>query len=78
MFNAVIVAAMVRLAVHDLGVDGFLDRMSHPKYKTAIEAAYAQDGEEAAIQACLQNMLTTDYMPTNNSDLSKTGYPLKS
>lgn len=73
-FNAVIVAAMVRLAVHDLGVDGFLDRMSHLKYKTAIEAAYTQDGEEAAIQTCLQNMLTTDYMPTNNSDLSKTEY----
>jgi len=73
-FNTAMVAIMVRLAVHELGVEGFLKRMPHLKYKNAVLEAMQNEGEEAAIEICLENMLTGVYMPTNNSDLGKTGY----
>ena len=66
-FNSAMVSIMVRLAVDELGVEGFCREMPHLRYNDQILAAYAKDGTEAAIDACMQNMLTTVYMGTNNS-----------
>ncbi|MGZ9097535.1 MAG: nitrilase-related carbon-nitrogen hydrolase [Micavibrio sp.] len=66
-FNCVMVAAMVRLAVADLGVDGFCREMVHLHCNDDMREAAKTGGDEAAIQTCLQYMLTTIYMGTNNS-----------
>lgn len=66
-FNSVIVAAMVRLAIADLGVEGFCKDMRHLKYADKIMDAYKTGGDEAAIETCLEHMLTGVYMGTQNS-----------
>lgn len=66
-FNCVMVAAMIRLAVADLGVDGFCREMAHLRCTGDMREATKTGGDEAAIQACLQYMLTTIYMGTDNS-----------
>ena len=66
-FNAAIVGIMVRLAIADLGVEGFCREMKHLRYKDKILEAWRTKGEEAAIENCLSHMLTSVYMGTNNS-----------
>ena len=66
-FNTAMVSIMVRLAVADLGVEGFCREMRHLRYKDKILQAAQEKGEEAAIQVCLGHMLTSVYMGTNNS-----------
>lgn len=66
-FNCVVVYAMVNLAMRELGVDGFLNEMSHLKYADKILTANAAGGIEAAIKTCMDNILTTVYMPTQNN-----------
>ena len=66
-FNATLVGIMVRLAVHELGAEGFCREMPHLRYKDAIVQAAKNGGEEAATKACLANMLTCVYMGTKNS-----------
>lgn len=66
-FNSVIVAAMVHLAVKELGVEGFCNAMSHLPYKDRIREAARRGGEKAAIAECMTHMLTNVYMGTRNS-----------
>jgi NH3-dependent NAD+ synthetase len=66
-FNSVLLAAMVRIGVRELGVKGFCDELPHIKYRDAILAAEQTGGEEMAIKECLRHMLTTVYMGTSNS-----------
>ena len=66
-FNSTMVAIMVRMAINDLGVEGFCTEMKHLKYGDKILEAFRKGGQEAAIDTCLSNMLTTVYMGTNNS-----------
>lgn len=66
-FNSTMVAAMVRLAMTELGVEGFCQEMRHLKYRQDILDAGQTGGIDAAIETCMQHMLTTVYMGTNNS-----------
>lgn len=66
-FNSVLAAAMVRLAMAELGVDGFCKEMGHLPYRQAILDAEKTGGVEAAYQTCMQHMLTAVYMGTDNS-----------
>ncbi len=75
-FNCAMVRVMVELAMHDLGVEGFCEQMSHLPYVDKILAANKRGGKEAAIEACMDDMLTAVYMGTNNSSY-KTWYASK-
>ncbi len=66
-FNATLVAIMVRLALTELGVEGFCQEMAHLTYLDAIRQAEKVEGIEGAIRACLARLLTCVYMGTNNS-----------
>lgn len=66
-FNCTMVRVMVELAMHDLGVEGFCEQMSHLPYKDKILAAYQADGKDAAVAVCMDHILTAVYMGTNNS-----------
>ena len=66
-YNAAKVRFMVELAVNELGVEGFVESMSHLKYKDKILLAGKAGGREAAIEATMDNMLTAVYMGTDNS-----------
>lgn len=66
-FNAVMVMLMVRLAIAELGVEGFCREMKHLSYLEAVRAAATEGGDERAIQVCLSHMLTGVYMGTDNS-----------
>lgn len=66
-FNCAMVRVMVELTMNDLGVDGFCEEMAHLPYIDKIMAAYEEDGYEAAVEACMDDMLTAVYMGTNNS-----------
>lgn len=75
-FNCAMVRVMVELAVHDLGVDGFCEQMSHLPYTDKILSAYQTDGKDAAIDVCMEHILTGVYMGTNNSSF-ETWYAAK-
>lgn len=66
-YNCVMVRVMVELAMRDLGVEGFCKQMTHLPYKDDILSAYKDSGYEAAVEACMNEMLTAVYMGTNNS-----------
>lgn len=66
-FNSAMVRVMVELAMHDLGVIGFCEAMPQLPYNDKILAAYKKDGHKAAVEVCMDNMLTCVYMGTNNS-----------
>ena len=66
-FNSMLVRVMVELAMRELGVEGFLREMKHLKYADAIRSANQTGGMDAAIKACMNNMLTSVYMGTGNS-----------
>jgi NAD+ synthase (glutamine-hydrolysing) len=66
-YNAAKVRFMVELGMNELGVEGFVEAMGHLKYKKDILAANASGGKEAAIDACMDKMLTCVYMGTDNS-----------
>ncbi|TAL37830.1 MAG: hypothetical protein EPN97_04690 [Alphaproteobacteria bacterium] len=66
-YNASKVRLMAELAISELGVEGFLEAMSHLKYKAAVMEAYKKGGNEAAMTALMYNMLTCVYMGTDNS-----------
>ncbi len=75
-FNCAMVRVMVELAMNDLGVEGFCKEMSHLPYIDKIMDAYRNGGKEAAVKACMSDMLTTVYMGTNNSSF-ETWYAAK-
>jgi NAD+ synthase (glutamine-hydrolysing) len=66
-YNAAKVRLMVELAVSELGVKGFMDSMSHLKYKNEVLSAYAVGGTDKAVAVIMDNMLTCVYMGTSNS-----------
>lgn len=66
-YNAAKVRFMVELAVNERGVEGFIEAMSHLKYKNEILEAYKKGGKDAAVAATMDNMLTCVYMGTDNS-----------
>jgi len=66
-FNSVIVAAMVHLAVKDLGVEGFCKAMSHMPFTDKILDANRRGGEATAIREAIDHMLSDAYMGTDNS-----------
>jgi NH3-dependent NAD+ synthetase len=66
-YNAAKVRLMVELGCKELGVEGFLDSMSHLSYKSAALEVYRKDGKDAAVDAIMANMLTCVYMGTDNS-----------
>ena len=75
-FNCVLTRVMVELAIHDLGIDGFSEQMSHLPYIQDIQNAYRENGKDAAVKVCMDNMLTAAYMGTNNSS-ERTWYAAK-
>lgn len=66
-YNTAMVRVMVELAMNDLGVEGFCAEMSHLPYLDKIRAADNRGGAQAAVEACMDEMLTAVYMGTNNS-----------
>ncbi|MDE1153264.1 MAG: hypothetical protein PW788_12070 [Micavibrio sp.] len=66
-YNAAKVRLMVDLGIHELGVEGFMDSMSHLKYKKDVLAAYKTGGVDAARDVVMDNILTCVYMGTDNS-----------
>lgn len=66
-FNCAMVRVMVELAMNDLGVEGFCRQMPQLPYNDKILAAYKSGGKDAAVETCMENMLTAVYMGTNNS-----------
>lgn len=66
-FNSAMVRVMVELAMKELGVEGFLREMKHLTYADKIREANRTGGMDAAIKACMKDMLTSVYMGTNNS-----------
>ncbi|HTK85791.1 MAG TPA: hypothetical protein VL625_11980 [Patescibacteria group bacterium] len=66
-FNSAMVRVMVELAMKELGVEGFLREMKHLPYADKIREANRVGGMDAAIKACMKDMLTSVYMGTNNS-----------
>ncbi len=66
-FNCAMVRVMVELAMHDLGIDEFCEQMSHLPYIDEVRSTYDSQGQDAAIKACMDHMLTGVYMGTNNS-----------
>lgn len=66
-YNAGKVRLMVELAVGELGVEGFLEKMPHLKYKDAVLDAFKTGGKAAAIEKTMENMLTCVYMGTDSS-----------
>lgn len=75
-FNCAMVRVMVELALNDLGIDGFCEQMAHLPYLDKIRDAYDKGGQEAAAEACMEDMLTAVYMGTNNSSF-ETWYAAK-
>lgn len=75
-FNCAMVRVMVELAMNDLGVEGFCQEMSHLPYIDKILAANEAGGKDAAVEACMKDMLTAVYMGTNNSSF-ETWYAAK-
>lgn len=66
-YNAAKVRLMVELGCKELGVEGFLEAMSHLGYKKEALEAYRKEGKEAAIDTIMSHMLTCVYMGTDNS-----------
>lgn len=66
-YNAAKVRLMVDLGVAELGVEGFMEQMSHLKYKDAVLEAFKTGGKDAAVGTLMDNMLTCVYMGTDNS-----------
>jgi NAD+ synthase (glutamine-hydrolysing) len=66
-YNSVLVYLMVRLAIRELGVEGFCREAAHVAYVDAIRAAGRAGGEEAAVRATMKGMLTCIYMGTENN-----------
>ena len=66
-YNTAMVRVMVELAMADLGVEGFCQQMAHLPYLDKIRTADKKGGREAAVEACMAEMLTAVYMGTNNS-----------
>lgn len=66
-YNAAKLRIMIDLACDELGVEGFLESMSHLKCKDKILEAYKQGGRDAAVKTAMSNMLTCVYMGTDNS-----------
>lgn len=76
-FNTVMIRVMVELAMHDLGVEGFCEQMSHLPYTDKILEANANGGKDAAVKTCMDEMLVAVYMGTDNSS-HETWYAAKS
>lgn len=66
-FNSVVVAVMIRLAMTELGPDGFCEEMRHLPFIGAVRKTWDEGGLEAAAQECLKHFLTTIFMGTANS-----------
>lgn len=66
-YNAGKVRLMVELAVEELGVEGFIEKMPHLKYKDAVLDAFKAGGKSAAIDKTMEHMLTCVYMGTDSS-----------
>lgn len=66
-YNALKVRLMIELGVQELGVDGFLRAMGHLSCKDEARKAHAQGGNDAAVRALTNAMLTCVYMGTDNS-----------
>lgn len=66
-FNTTLVMLSMRLAVNELGMDGFAKEMAHLPYIDAMRRAHTERGVDAAMDVCMQNMLTAVYMGTDNS-----------
>ncbi len=66
-FNSALVPIMVRLAVREMGVEGFLNEMPFLEYADKVRQAGKTGGTEAAIDVCIYNMLTAVYMGTKNN-----------
>jgi NAD+ synthase (glutamine-hydrolysing) len=75
-FNSILVHTMVRIGIDELGVEKFCDELSLP-YKAKILAAHEAEGVEAAISACMENMLTSIYLASANSS-AQTQYAARS
>jgi hypothetical protein len=67
VFNCTMVRVMVELAMTDLGVEGFCKEMAHLPYVHKILAANQAGGYDAAVDACMDDMLRAVYMGTTNS-----------
>lgn len=71
-YNAVKIRLMVEIGFKELGVDGFLNTMSHLPYLQDVRDAHAKKDEEAALEVFMQNFLTCVYLRTeNNSDATR-------
>ena len=68
-YNATKLPVMVELACHERGVEGFLEAMSHLKFKAQALEVLHKDGDQAAIKFISDQMLTSVYMGTDNSSL---------
>ncbi len=66
-YNAAKIRIMVDLGINELGVEGFMEQMSHLKYKKEVLAAFKTGGKDAAVEVLMDNMLTCVYMGTDNS-----------
>ncbi len=66
-YGAVAVRMMVDLEVKDNGIDGFFRHFPNVSYKDEVLKVYAAQGEEAAKDAIMRNLLTCVYLATENS-----------
>jgi NH3-dependent NAD+ synthetase len=65
-FNSVLVSTMVHLGIKELGVEAFCKELRLP-YADKIVEAEKTSGIDAAIQTCMDHMLTCVYMGTKNN-----------
>ncbi len=66
-YGAVAISTMVDLEVKENGVEGFFQHFPKLKYKDEVLKIFAEQGEEAAVDAIKKNLLTCVYLPTDNS-----------